>query len=337
MKKAAYTTGVLILVAMVAVPLSFGQAGESAALSIREWPVPWSGTRPRDPYLAPDGTVWFVGQQGDYLARLNPDSGEMERFELPRGAGPHTVIVDDAGVPWYAGNRDRHIGKLDPDSGEITRYEMPAGVNDPHSMAWTSGGSIWFTVQRSAPAGYIGLFSPESGRTEVIRVPGRAMRPYGIAVDADDRPWIAFMGTNAIGTVDPRSMELEVVETPHAGSRIRRLSLDSRGRVWWVDASAGYFGVYDPADRSMRQWQSPGGPRAGLYATAVDNRDRFWFAEAGPNPNRIIGFDTVSEQVISQTEVPSGGGSVRNMVYHEPTDALWFGTDAHTIGRAVVP
>ena len=306
-------------------------------LDIREWPVEWQRTRPRDPYVAPDGSVWFVGQTGDYLGRLDPETGQMKRFDLPQGAGPHTVIIDKDGYPWYAGNRARHIGRLDPATGEVKRYEMPLGVDDPHTMAWTSDGRIWFTAQNSPPAGRIGLFDPKTGQTKVIEVPGHRMRPYGLVVDENDRPWIAFMGDNAIGTVDPQTMQLEIIQTPDESSRIRRLSLTSDGRVWWVDAAAGFMGVYDPQKREMRQWQSPGGPDSELYATAVDAKDRFWYVEAGLRPNRIIGFDTNLERVISINEIPSGGGSVRNMVYHEPTSTIWFGTDAHTIGRAVVP
>ena len=313
------------------------EAEEQAALAFEEWPVPWENTRPRDPYVAPDGGIWFVGQQGDYAARLDPETGEMERFDLPEGAGPHTVIVDADGYPWYAGNRDRHIGRIDPATGEITRYDLPEGINDPHTMAWTSEGEIWFTVQRSGAAGYVGLFSPQTGDAEIIEVPGQGMRPYGIVTDDDDRPWIAFMGANAIGTVNPETMELEVIETPHEGSQIRRLDLTSDGRVWWVDASEGYMGVYDPADQSMRQWETPAGNGASLYATAVDGQDRLWYVEAGPNPNRFVGFDTNTEEFLSINEVPSGGGSVRHMVYHEPDNVIWFGTDTHTVGRAIVP
>src|SRR5690554_2894918 len=78
--------------------------GETPSLlEIREWLVPWANTRPRDPDKAPDGSVWFVGQIGNYVARFDPDSGAMKRFEIP-GAGPHTVVVDSDGYPWYAGN-----------------------------------------------------------------------------------------------------------------------------------------------------------------------------------------------------------------------------------------
>ncbi len=305
-------------------------------LEFHEWPVPWPNTRPRDPAKAPDGSVWFVGQVGDYVARLDPDSGEMVRYEIP-GAGPHTVVVDAQGYPWYAGNRDRHIGKLDPRSGAVTRYAMPAGVNDPHTMDWTSDGDLWFTVQRSGSAGYIGKLATRTGQVDIIAVPGRGMRPYGLVVDRQDRPWIAFMGSNAIGTVDPVTLRLDIVRTPDERSRIRRIGLTSDGRVWWVDAARGYLGVHDPRDGSMKQWQSPGGEWASLYALAVDGEDRVWYVETGPRPNRFVGFDAATERFISLDEVPSGGGAVRHMVFDPDTNAIWFGTDTHTIGRAIVP
>ncbi|MFW7380261.1 MAG: virginiamycin B lyase family protein [Oligoflexus sp.] len=308
---------------------------EHPKLIIEEWTVPWPNTRPRDPDVAPNGDVWFVGQQGDYLAKFDPKSGEMKHFDLQEGAGPHTVIVDKQGYPWYAGNRDRHIGRLDPKTGEVTRYELPEGINDPHTMAWTSDGDIWFTVQRSKPAGYIGLLSPESGKVAIVPVPGEDMRPYGLVVDRNDRPWIAFMGKNAIGTVDPKSMKLEIIETPHKDSQIRRLSVADDGRIWWVDAAAGYVGVYDPKDRTMRQWQSPGGASAELYATTIDHKQRLWYVEAGPSPNKFIAFDTKEEKLVAEIAIPSGAGSVRNMTFDEESHTIWFGTDADTIGRAI--
>lgn len=307
-----------------------------AMLEITEWQVPWPDSRPRDPYMSPDGSVWFVGQITSYLAKLDPDSGDMIKFDLGE-AGPHTVIVDNNGTPWYAGNRDQHIGKVNPETGEITRFDMPDGVNDPHTMDWTSDGNIWFTVQRSGNSGFIGKLSTRTGDTKLIEVPGNQYRPYGLVVDSQDRPWIAFMGTNAIGTVDPESMELRIIQTPDADSRIRRIGVTSDDRVWWVDAAVGFLGVYDPSDDSMKQWLTPGGEASGLYAMTVDHLDRIWYVETGHMPNRFIGFDSHSEQFIAVDEVPSGGAAVRHMVFDTNINAIWFGTDTHTIGRAKVP
>ena len=41
-------------------------------IEITEWPVPWKNTRPRDPHVDSRGRVWFVGQQGDYIAYFTP-------------------------------------------------------------------------------------------------------------------------------------------------------------------------------------------------------------------------------------------------------------------------
>ena len=31
-------------------------------IQIDEWQVPWEESRPRDPFVGPNGKVWFVGQ-----------------------------------------------------------------------------------------------------------------------------------------------------------------------------------------------------------------------------------------------------------------------------------
>ena len=69
----------------------------------------------------------------------------------------------------------------------------------------------------------------------------------------------------------------------------------------------------------------------------VDNQDRIWFVETGPFPNRLVGFDTKTKKVISITPIKSGGGSVRHMFYHQPTQTIWFGTDTNTIARVTLP
>ena len=70
-------------------------APSAAQLDVREWPVPWEDSRPRDPYVDGNGQVWFVGQRGNYVAVLDPESGEFRRYELPDRALPHNLIVDD--------------------------------------------------------------------------------------------------------------------------------------------------------------------------------------------------------------------------------------------------
>lgn len=302
-------------------------------LTITEWRVPWDG-RPRDPYVAPDGTIYFVGQRTHYVGRFNPETEEFSRFDLEEGTGPHTVVVDDNGTPWYTGNLANHIGKVNPETGEVTKYMMPEDMSarDPHTLAFNEDGHLWFTSQG---ANSVGFFNTETGEARVLPVPTQRARPYGIVMANDmQQPWFTLFGTNKLGTVDPETMELTEVELPREEIRPRRLAITSDGRVWYGDYATGYVGVYDPADGSHQEWAMPEGRDAQPYAVTVDDQDRFWLVASGTSPNKFVGFDTHTEEFIVSKDIESGGGTVRHMVFHEPTNSIWFGTDTNYLGRA---
>ncbi|HEX6939183.1 MAG TPA: hypothetical protein VF158_07200 [Longimicrobiales bacterium] len=313
-------------------------AGPDAAddpVEIVEWNVPWENTRPRDPYVDASHRVWFVGQRGDYVGALDPRSGEFWRHELDPGTGPHNLIVDTDGTIWYAGNRSGHIGKLDPRTGEITKFPMPdPAVRDPHTLTFDPNGDIWFTAQG---ANYVGKFEKRTGKIHLIRVPTERARPYGIAVDSKGRPWINLLGTNKLATVDPATLELREIEIPRPDARSRRIGITADDRIWYVDYAQGYLGRYDPATGEFDEWRIPAGERGRPYAMTVDDKGRAWFVETGVQPNRLVGFDPKTEEFFSITPIPSGGGTVRHMIFYAPSREIWFGTDANTIGKALVP
>lgn len=304
-------------------------------LTITEWRVPWDG-RPRDPYVAPNGTIYFVGQRTHYVGHFNPETEEFKKFELEDGTGPHTVVVDENGTPWYTGNRANHIGKVNPETGEITKYMMPDDMSarDPHTLAFNEDGHLWFTSQG---ANSVGFFNTETGEAQVIPVPTQRARPYGIVMANDmQQPWFTLFGTNKLGTVDPETMELTEIELPRDDIRPRRLAITSDGRVWYGDYANGYVGVYDPSDGSHQEWAMPEGRNARPYAVTVDDKDRFWLVTSGTSPNMFVGFDTNSEEFITSQAIESGGGTVRHMVFHEPTNSIWFGTDTNYLGQATI-
>lgn len=178
-----------------------------------------------------------------------------------------------------------------------------------------------------------------AGRLGALTVVVVALMAAAVWTAAEPRDRAAAIGAALAAAEADAALALDIHEwpVPWPNTRPRDPAVAPDGRIWWVDAAAGFLGVYDPKSRAMRQWQSPGGERSALYATAVDAKDRVWYVETGMRPNRFIGFDTRAEQFIATTEVPSGGGSVRHMVFHRPTNTIWFGTDTHTIGRAIVP
>lgn len=303
----------------------------ATANPFESWQVPWEKTRPRDPAVDASGQVWFAGQAGHYVGRLDPATGKFTRFELPDGTGPHNVIVGASGDIWIAGNRVGWIGRMDPASGELETFSTAEkGVDDPHTLIQADDGRIWFTAQHS---NRVGVFDPESEALHVEEVPTSRARPYGIVLDESDTPWIVLLGTNKLATIENGAGEgtLREIELPREDARPRRLDIVD-GKVWYVDYAEGFVGRYDPATGEFKEWRSPSGEDAAPYG-AIAAGDTFYYVETGPQPNRMIGIDTRSGEFTFNEAIPDSGGAVRHMFHDDERDVIWFGMDTNYIGR----
>ena len=303
-------------------------------IDIMEWEVPWEGTRPRDPYVAPDGTVWFCGQTGAYLASLNPSTGEMKRYELGPGEGPHNLVVAKDGMVWFSGNTKGYIGKLNPITKEITKYPMPdTAARDPHTLVWLPDGNMAFTVQGGNMVGHLDV---KTGKVRLTKPSKDGSRPYGIKVAPDGEVWVVLFGTNKLAHFDSKGMALHEFEIPRTNARPRRMEITSDGRIWYGDYAGGFLGVFNPKDASFTEYAMPSKVDSRPYGMAMDNTDTIYMVETGVQPNRFVAFDTKTNTFTKNAEIPSGGGVIRHMYYHEPTGTIWFGSDSNFVGRALV-
>ena len=282
------------------------------ALKIEEWQVPTLGQRSRDPVEAPDGSIWWVGQWGNILGRLDPRTGKMDEFRLPAGAKPHSVNIGPDGFVWYTGNRNATIGRFDPETEKITEYPMPEeGARDPHTAEFDADGILWFSLQRS---NMIGRLDPESGDVKLVSSPREESRPYGVKIAADGTVWAACNGANCLLRVDPQTMDVTEVKLPEEGTKVRRLDIDQDGIIWWVNSGLGRLGRYDPQTGEIREWDSPSGPGSHPYAIAVFD-DAVWYNESGVRPDMLVRFEPKSESFQSWP-IPSGpvhAGILRHM------------------------
>ncbi len=325
----------LLALLIPALVISAPAVPDSINVPIREWTVPWEKSRPRDPAVGPDGKIFFVGQVGNYVARLDPATGEFKKFEIDSGTHPHNLVVDPKGIVWYTGNANGTIGRLDPGTGKVTRYPMPdAAVRDPHTLVFDRDGNLWFTAQNS---NFVGHLDTETGKIRLIRMTTPGARPYGIVLDDQGRPYFDLFGTNKIGTIDPGTWALREYELPADRARPRRIARTTDGSIWYGDYSRGYLGRLDPRTGEVKEWANPGGRASLPYAMTSDDAGRIWMVETGMQPNRLVGFDPKTEKFFSVTEIPSGGGTVRYMVFDPKTRTIWFGSDNNTIGRISVP
>jgi len=278
-------------------------------IRFQEWIVPTLGQRPRDPLQMEDGTIWWTGQYGSLIGRLNPATGEMKEFPLAPDARPHSIIADAEGNIWYMGNGNGTVGMLEPTSGKITVYPMPdPAARDPHTPIFDEDGRLWFTLQLSS---MIGRLDTSTGNIDLITTPTPGARPYGIKMNSEGIIWVAYNGSNKIARVDPDSMDVREFSTPTPESRIRRLALTSDDVIWYVDSARGYLGRLDPETGEITTWPSPSGSLSHPYAIEIID-DIVWYNESGKRPDALVRFDPSTEQFQSWP-IPSGVGIIRHM------------------------
>jgi virginiamycin B lyase len=305
--------------------------------SITEWPLPTPGSRPHDPAVAPDGSIWYTGQAGSMLGRLDPATGQFREYPLkapaaaesaeenprwlPYGVGPHGLIADASGDIWFTAQLAGYVGRLDPETGETTAFHMPdPAARDPHTPIFDQKGTLWFTLQNSD---MVGRIIPSTKEVKVMRVPTAASQPYGIVVNSKGVPFFVELTGSRVASIDPDTMAVHEYPLPYAGTMPRRIALTSDDMVWYTDYGRGYLGRLDPKTGTATEWATPSGAGADSQPYAITAvRNIVWYVETGVNPNMVVRFDVATE-TFQSWPIPSGGGVVRHMVA-APDGTLWL-------------
>ena len=301
--KARMSVAVLLwaMVALAAAP----------TVEIKEYDVPTPNSRPHDPALAPDGSLWYTGQVANKLGRLDPKTGQIKEYALKTpNSGPHGLVADKDGNIWFTAISGEYVGKLDPKTGDIKEYRPPEGMKvDPHTPTFDQNGVLWFTNEQSNE---IGRLDPRTGKMDLKQSPTPHSVPYGIVVTHKGVPIFCEFGSNKLASIDPKTMEIKEYPLPE-GARPRRLALAKDGTIYYSDYARGMLGHFDPVTGKQEEWPSPGGSSSRPYGIAITNDGTVWYSESGVRPNTLVKFDP-STKKFESTPIPSGGGVVRNMV-----------------------
>ena len=288
-------------------------AVETLTVQIKEYEVPTPKSRPHDPALAPDGSLWYTGQAANKLGRLDPKTGEFKEYPLKTpNSGPHGLVADKEGAIWFTAISGGYVGELDATSAQIAEYRPSDGTKiDPHTPVFDHDGILWFTNEET---NFIGRLDPKTGKMTLAKVPTPHAVPYGIVILPNNTPFFCEFGTNKLASIDPKTMTIHEYSLPNAGAHPRRLALATDGSVFYTDYARGYLGHFDPMQgKLLKEWPSPGGAESEPYGIAITDDGEVWYSESGVKPNTLIRFDPKTGS-FSRKEIPSGGGVVRNMV-----------------------
>jgi virginiamycin B lyase len=261
-------------------------------VTFKEWVMPQLGQRTRDPIQAADGSIWYAGQFGNLIGRLDRKTGQAKEYPLPPNAMPHTVQLDLKGRPWFSGNKNGSIGWIDPATGRATVYQMPdPEAKDVHTIAFDKKGNVFFTFQW---ANMIGRLDPETERIKLVKVAAQRSQPYDIKFDAEGMVWVSCNARPCLLKMHPDTMEITEVKLPLATTTVRRFDIAPDGIIWYVNSGSGRLGRFNPKSGEIKEWDSPSGPRSHPYGIAVLD-GAVWYNESGMRPDPLVRFDIATE------------------------------------------
>ena len=199
---------------------------------VRRFSLP-SGTRNvnmNTAAFARAGILWFTGQSGFY-GRLDPQSGKVDVFAAPRGAGPYGITVTPAGDVYYASLAGSHIARIDRASGQATPIDPPTAGQGARRVWSDSTGRIWVSEWN---AGQVAVYDPATGGWKEWKLPGARPQAYAVYVDEKDRAWLSDFGSDSLVMFDPRSEAFR--SFPLEPNADVRQILGRPGEVWGAES-----------------------------------------------------------------------------------------------------
>ncbi|MDH5676446.1 MAG: MopE-related protein [Myxococcales bacterium] len=247
----------------------------------------------------------FLGQDDECLLWTVDVGGDNS---VPRAL----AVAPDGGV-WVGLNESARVVELDPADGS-ERRSISLGGFRPYGAALDTQGRVWLT---EALTGQIVSIDTESGQASSAR---SAPSPeagcpssYGIAVDSEDRVWIAgFTCPYAFG-YDPATKEWTTVALPDGGVT-RGIAADDRGRIfvaashsWLIIDASSVFNFIESSDPITRLsvFDADGGgnlrtfglsddplPGRGAIGVGLDSEGRAWLVNKDSSSATRVDVDS---------------------------------------------
>ena len=201
----------------------------------------------RDPHTLVfdrNGDIWFTVQRGNFVGKFSAATGEIQLIPVPTpNARPYGIIVDSRNKPWIAEFGTHKLATVDPKSMKITEIPLFRKAARPRRLAATSDGHIWYVDYAQ---GFLGRLNPVTGDILEWPVPGGASaKPYGMAVDNQDRLWFVECGPrpNRFVGFDPDTQKFfSITEIRSGGGCVRHMFFHAQSREIWFGTDKNTIG-----------------------------------------------------------------------------------------------
>lgn len=147
----------------------------------------WDAPKGRGPYgiaTTPSGEVWFSSLAGNYIARIDIATGELEVVESPTpGAGARRVWSDSQSRLWVSLWNSGEVGLYDPASKQWKKWKLPGENPRCYSVYVDETDAVWLTdfgsdsIVRFDPKTESFRSFPGAGVRQMLGKPGEVWAP----------------------------------------------------------------------------------------------------------------------------------------------------------------
>ncbi len=164
--------------------------------SLRDWPLGDTSGAPAALAVAPDGGVWAALAPGDRLVRLDPATGTVASFPLPRESRVSEVRPRSGSEAWFLDGAAGRIGRVR--DGWSVGFPLRRGT-EARGLSDGPGPDVaWFAERGSDRVGRVGPAGVAS-----LAVPPTLAPVVRVRTDAGGTLWILGADGRRVGRADP--------------------------------------------------------------------------------------------------------------------------------------
>lgn len=195
--------------------------------------------------LSADGlTLWFAGNHGNLVGKINTTSGEVAHYPLPaEGGKPTLVSLDTKGNVWFNQTEGARIGFINRE-GFMFDFPVPEGNAAPAAIVPDpKENRVWFVLAGSNLFGHIDT----TGAITVHPVPEGNARLSTLSFDRKGLLWLGYETPDMMGVVVGKNLfdktpSVKEYTLPTVDAKMRRLIPGPDGNLWFIESGADKLG-----------------------------------------------------------------------------------------------
>ena len=147
------------------------------------------------------GTVWVAYNGTNKIGALDPDSMEVNFYEVPdTRTRIRRLGIDSNDIVWFVNSTMGKIGRLDPATGDIKQWDSPSGPDShPYALAVIDD-VVWYNESGKRPDALV-RFNPRTEAFQSWAIPSGVGIVRHVWVTEDKNLLIHQSSSNQIGLV----------------------------------------------------------------------------------------------------------------------------------------